>query len=476
MNRILSPLRTLPTSSDPSAARWRRLAGPAATWIGTVAVAAAVGLTAAGHGKIGLGLAAAVLFLGIFAADPILLPVIALPGSILIQRIGGSSNFSAADLLAFLGGLVALLHVRWRDATYLRQFLYGVVWYQAVLILVVIVNPNRYDIIEWFHRFSYLAATVLCGWVVATHGRIRASIRLFLLGASLLALVAVEHSVTGHFHPAQWSEYQKNSIGAVMWVAIVVAQVNPSWTGIGRWEARINKYICLLGLLASQSRQAGIILVLALGIAFMLNPDLRRRSKLIVLGAVPVVLLLYYSFTVNARNNPRFNSVSIREGQFTLALHVWHLSPLFGEGMRFYNLPQFLYVTAPPNVVVDNLSETGIVGSLAFVFLIWVTVRTMTRLPYALGTLGLVILVGHYVDGLFDIFWIGAMYGAPFIICGFSLGLADQDLLRRRTETASGGGDAPVVGGGGASPRAPAGADRPSSRRVPSLTRFLPAG
>lgn len=475
MSRILSPLRSLPASVDPRSAGWRRLAGPAATWLGTVAVAAAVGLTAGGHGKIGLGLAAVVLVLGIFAADPILLPVIALPGSILIQRIGGSSNFSAADLLAFVGGVVSLLHVRWRDATFLRKFLFGVVWYQALLILVVIVNPNRYDIIEWFHRFSYLGATVLCGWVVATSGRIRQSVRLFLIGASILAVVAIEHSVTGHFHPAQWSEYQKNSIGAVMWVAIVIAQVNPSWTGIGRWEARINKYVCLLGLLASQSRQAAIIVVLALGIAFMLNPDLRRRSKLIALGAVPVVLLLYYSFSVNARNNPRFNSVSIREGQFSLAIHVWHLSPLFGEGMRFYDLPQWVYVTAPPNVVIDNLAETGIIGSLAFVFLVGVTVWTMIRLPYALGTLGLVVLVGHYVDGLFDIFWIGAMYGAPYIICGFSLGLSDQDLARRRTEAAATGADVPAVAAGGAAPRAPVRSSRAQSDRAPSITRFLPA-
>jgi type IV secretory pathway TrbL component len=99
--------------------------------------------------------------------------------------------------------------------------------------------------------------------------------------------------------------------------------------------------------------------------------------------------------------------------------------------MRFYNLPQWVSVTAPPNVVIDNLASTGIIGSLAFVFLVWVTVRTMYRLPYALGTLGLVVLIGHYVDGLFDIFWIGGPTVAPYIICGVSLGLADIDRMAR---------------------------------------------
>ena len=100
--------------------------------------------------------------------------------------------------------------------------------------------------------------------------------------------------------------------------------------------------------------------------------------------------------------------------------------------MRFYDLPQWLYVTAPPNVLIDNLASTGIVGSVAFFFLVWVTVKTMIRLPYALGTLGLGILIGHYVDGLFDIFWIGGPSGAPYIICGISLGMADRDRQERR--------------------------------------------
>ncbi len=409
--------------------RWKRPAGWVAAWVATVVVAGGIGAAAAaGYRKVGLALAALVLVFGVFVADPLLVVVLTLPGAALVQRLGGAStNLSLSDLLVFVGGVVCLFHVTWSQAPFLRRFLRGVFWYQGILILVVIAHPNRYDIVEWFHRFSYLAASVLCGWVIATSGRTRQSFRLFLGAASILAVIAMLVTVALHFHPAQWGEYQKNSIGAIMWVAIVVAQINPPWAHVSRRGARVAKYLCLGGLLASQSRQAGILLVLALGVAFMLNPELRRRSKLIALGAVPVVLLLYYSFSINAKNNPKFNSVSIRVNQLQAALHVWHLSPLFGEGLRFYDLPQFIYVTAPPNVVIDNLAETGIIGSLAFVFLVCVTVRTMSRLPYAFGTLGLVVLIGHYVDGLFDIFWIGGPTVAPYIICGVSLGMADMD-------------------------------------------------
>jgi hypothetical protein len=272
---------------------------------------------------------------------------------------------------------------------------------------------------------------VLVGWTIAAFGRSRQAFRLFLWASSIVALIAIERALATHFLPAQWGAYQKNSIGAVLWVAIVVAQVNPPWAGLGRLESRVAKYVCFAGLLASQSRQAVVALILAVSLATFLNPDVRRRSKLVLLGCLPLVAGLYYSFTVAARNNPKFNSVSIRVDQISAAFHVWHLSPMLGEGMRFYNLPQYIAVTAPPNVLIDNLASTGIVGSLAFLYLVFVTMRTMGRLPRAFGTLGLVILFGHYVDGLFDIFWIGANMIPPMVIVGMSLGMADADLRDR---------------------------------------------
>ena len=452
-------------------------------WLSTVVVAAAIGIAVAGNRKVGLAAAGFVLVFGIFIADPLLLVVIALPGSLLIQRVGGSStNLSAADLLVFVAAIVSLFHVRWKEAPYLRQFLKGIVWFQAALILVVIAHPFRDNIVEWFHRWSYVAGSVIVGWVIATNGRTRQAFRLFLAGSSIIAILAMEHAVTSHFQPAQWGVYQKNGIGTIMWIAIVVAQINPSWTGIGRTEARINKYLCIGGLLASQSRQSVILLILAIALAAFLNPELRGKSKLLMLASVPMGVVLYFSFVINARVNPRFNSVATRVDQISAAVHVWHLSPILGEGLRFYYLPQFLAVTAPPNVFIDNLASSGIVGSLAFVFMVCVTVRTMFRLPYALGTLGLVILVFHYVDGLFDIFWIGASSIGPFIIAGISLGMADMDKVARRagesgTADARAAPAAPGRAGSSAeSSPAPTGVPTPDAGWMSAMTTGLAAG
>jgi hypothetical protein len=90
--------------------------------------------------------------------------------------------------------------------------------------------------------------------------------------------------------------------------------------------------------------------------------------------------------------------------------------------------------------------------------MVFVTMRTMFRLPYAYGTLGLVVLGGHYVDGLFDIFWIGASSIGPLIIAGLSLGIAD---LHR---VPAGGPRAPLVLGDLPPPGRPTAAG-PSHRR-----------
>ena len=398
----------------------------AGAWTVVVLVAVAVGVAANGSERLALAVGGSLLVFGLYVADPVLLAVLVLPGSLLLQRVGGSStNLSVADLMVFIGGVVCLFHVRWSEAVFLRQFFRGIVWYQAVLIIVVVANPNRYDIVEWCHRLSYLAASVLVGWVVATNNRTSQAIRLFLWGSSILAVVAMEHAVSTHFLPAQWGVYQKNSIGAVLWVAVLVAQLRPQWVGLGKGEARICELLCIGGLLASQSRQAAISLILAIAVATLLNPEVRRQSKFMLLGCVPLIVALYYSFSLAARNNPKFNSVSIRLGQFSDAIHVWRQSPVLGEGMHFFSLPQYVAVTTPPNVLIDNLASTGIVGSLAFFYLVFTTMRTMARLPRAVGTLGLVVLLGHYVDGLFDIFWIGASMIPPFVIAGMSLGMAD---------------------------------------------------
>jgi len=438
--------------------------GPVAAWVAVVGAAGLVGLLLAVSPAAGVVAAAMVLAFAVFVVDPVLFAVIVLPGALLIQRVGGSStNLSAADVLCLVGGVVSLFHVRWSEARHLKRFLLGIVWFQAALVLVVIAHPFRGDVVEWFHRWSYLALATIVGWVVASSGRARQTFRLYLWGSVLLGLLAVEKAVALHFQPAQWGLYQKNAIGAAMWVAIVIAQVNPPWARIGRMEALIVKVVCLAGLLASQSRQSAILLALAVATVMLLDPETRRRATLAVAVGIPLVGLVYYSFVTAAHNNPKFNSVAIRYGQIDAALHVWHLSPILGMGMRFYYLPQYVAVTAPPNSIIDNLASTGIVGSVAFVVLVGVTLVVLWRLPRIYGTLGFAILLAHYVDGLFDTFWIGSLCIPAMVVAGISLGMADADPDLRWAPTGRPRDLATGAGRGGrarGAPRAAAGGPR----------------
>ena len=392
------------------------------------ALALATGVALAGSPVAGLGIGVVTLAVGLYLVDPFIFVVIVFPGAIILERIGGSSgNLSVADFLAFIGCMVSLFYVRWRDATNLRRFLVGIVWYQLVLVIVVLAHPFSANIIEWFHRFSDLAGSVLVGWVAAYYGRARLSVLIYFWAALVLSWAAVERTLTTGLQPAQWGTYQKNGIGAVLSVAMVLAVVNPDWLQLSKRQVRIFRWSFALGLIASQSRQSVIIVFVMLGLVATLDPAARKWLKYMFLALIPAAGVLYYSFATAAKTNPQFNSVSTRVDQINAAMHVWHLSPVIGMGLHYNRLPQFSFISDAPNVVVDNLSSTGLVGSVGYVLLMVVTLWALYRLPRKYGALGFALLAGRYVDGLFDIFWVGASLIPTFVLSGMMLGFSDRD-------------------------------------------------
>ncbi len=401
-----------------------------AFWVAAAVVLGASGVTAVVSHKYGIALGLLVLLAGILVADPVLIAVAAFPGAFLLLRVGGSgTNLSVSDLIVFVAALASVTQVDWSRAKGLRAFLTTFLVYEAVLIVVVATHPNRYDIVEWFHRMSDVAGSVVIGWVVAASGRLNVAIRLYLAAASTVAVIAIFTAVRLGFAPAQWGVYQKNAVGAMMWVAIVVTQLNPRWLGLSTRWARIPEVLCFFGLLASQSRQAMIVLIGALVLATLVRSDVHRRSKLIFVFVLPLAVLAYVTFKTQFAVNPKFNSVAIRVDQLSIALDVWHKNPWLGQGMRFYNLPAFVGVPVPPNVIIGGLASTGIVGVIALLVFFGTSLGVVFRLPRAYGVLALSILAGHYVEGLFDIFWIGAYAAIPFLVVGMCLGAADTDLL-----------------------------------------------
>ena len=383
-------------------------------WLATVVVAGVVGYLTVAHRKIGLALAALVLVFGVLVADPLLVVVMALPGVLLVQRLGGAAPTSVrADVLVFLGGWLPVPRSMgsgtqspavspWRalvpgDSGPGGDRTPQPVQHRRVVSPVLL--PGRQRIVWLGHRHlraNPAGVPPVPRWVLRA-GRDRHGVR---------------HRASTSNRPSGASTRRTASAPSCGWPSWSPRSTRPGPASAGSWPGS-TKYLCVAGLLASQSRQSGSCWSSRWAWPFLLNPDSEAPIEAHHARRGTSRALLYSASPLSARNNPKFNSVSIRFGQIGAAIHVWHLSPIFGEGMRFYNLPQWVSVTAPPNVVIDNLASTGHhrLAGLRFPGLrdgadhVSIAVRPRNARPG--------VLVGHYVDGLFDIFWIGGPRSRP---------------------------------------------------------------
>ena len=412
----------------------------------TSAVALA-GVTALGiltvlHRSYGLAAGALVALAGIIYADPLLVPVAAFPATLLIQRAGGGAGAGLAlcDLAVVAAAAVAITKIRWDAAPTLRRALVPVAVFEAVMLLTVMANPNKHDALEWAHRIEMLGGTLLVGWVVAASGRAKQAISALLVASMVLALLTLEHALTLHFKPAQFGLYQKNFIGATMWMAFVLAHLNPSWIAVPRRLARATKYLCGLALLASQSKQGIIALIVVLVYTTARHPSIRRRSKLLLAAIVPLALGGYFIITREVSNLKvnRFNSIGVRvDVSFPADFRVWATSPIFGHGMRWFYLPQFsgsqygFQYIQPPNIFVETLVAGGILGIIALVLLLGGSTRVLLSMPAAISTIALVLVLGRVVEAMFDIYWTSGGFLLPWLVAGLAVGTWDSAVAGR---------------------------------------------
>ena len=77
------------------------------------------------------------------------------------------------------------------------------------------------------------------------------------------------------------------------------------------------------------------------------------------------------------------------------------------------------------------LATGGMVGLAGFLVLVVGTLWMLWRLPSALGSLELAVMVAHVVEGQFDIFWVTATGSVPWIIMGMTFALARQSDARK---------------------------------------------
>jgi len=359
--------------------------------------------------------------------DPLLVALLAIPGVLLVQRVGGASlSISVCDVLTVAGTLAALPLLR-ADMRVTRRLLWIDVMFQAVLLLVVVAHPNQKSIFEWWHRFFLVGGCITIGAVLGRARRANAAVVAFLVLTSALAVASVATSLAHGFAPAYPFQYQKNTVGAMTGSAVLLCVLRPTWLRLTRGQFVSITVVCAAGLLASQSRGAMLALAAAVFVAAVRQGRLSRRSIVAVLVVAPLLIFAVVSLQHEASSHAQFNSLTYRVDYSALAFREWHLSPVFGQGLRFFKQPGALLNTDAHDVIATTLAEGGIVGLVALALLIGGSMMALWRLPAQAASIGLAFLVGRFVHGLFDIYWVAGPTTLPWLIVGIVCGSADAD-------------------------------------------------
>jgi hypothetical protein len=407
--------------------QWPGLSRGVFVVLGSICIGAGLpilGFLGGTHSTDVLAVSGFILLLGVIVTDVRLFPLLSIPLTLVVRRVGSGSGLSTSDFVLFLGTLCALPLVRLRHAPELRRLLWILCFYQATTVLTLIYNPYKANFIEWVHEAMLVGGSLIVGWVVAESGRTKIAVSLYLFGACIIAVWAFIYSASHHFHAASlpWG-MDKNYIGDMLAFAVVLAYARPAWIGwrSPRWT-RAAILICLLGILGSEAKQA--MISCAAGIAFMVirDRDLRRRSKLILVALIPLLIIAYETVSHEVVSSNRYNSVYQRLSWFGDSIEIWHYSPLVGVGLRWFYTDRFPITFQPPNGVLEMLTSAGVIGLMGFVVLLVGSLVVLRTLPRHVGTIALAVLIVRFIQGELDLFWVGAQGSLPWMIAGLALG------------------------------------------------------
>jgi hypothetical protein len=269
-----------------------------------------------------------------------------------------------------------------------------------------------------------------------TYRRERGAVGLYLAASTGVAIWTVVVWAVHGFKPIAGLTWglQKNTLGDLLVVGALAGEFFTFWSS-GRSKYRtIAKYICVLGVLATGSRQAMIGLVVAGVIGIIRERRLSRLSGAKRISAAMVGFLVAVGITAYAslsrevanQNTSHITSLTIRTASYSNTLDIWRSSQIFGVGERYWYTARFPGTLQPPNAEIGLLATGGIVALIGFLLLVFGTARWLWRVPVAAGgTLVFAVFLAHIVEGQFDIFWVTGTGTVPWIFVG--MGLAQLD-------------------------------------------------
>ncbi|GAA2493435.1 O-antigen ligase family protein [Terrabacter carboxydivorans] len=417
-----------------------RLRGPGRTellaqavlLLGGVLLVAVVGRLAVTTPQAAVIIAVAVLAAGLTAVQPGLIPLAVLPVLLVVLRVGGGGvDLSLSDFALAAAALPALLLAKRPFSSGLRAVLWASAIYQFATLITVVNNPYTANAVEWAHAWMMVSGSLVVGWAVGANGHARTGIRLLVGTMAVLAVITivegVVHFAHGDFAPVYPSfpyGMHKNFAGTVCATGAVMVYARPAWVGINRRWTFVLTSLLLAAVLFTQSRQALIGLVAAVVVLVLRSDSDRKRSRIVLLLIAPVGLFVTNLVQDQVQSGNQFNSVFQRLTWFQDSMTVWSADPWFGVGLRWWYTDRFPFQFQPPNAEIEVLTSAGVVGLVAFVMLMVVTLRVAWKLDPAYGSLALAVLVSRLVQGQFDLFWAAVQGSVPFVVLGICLGAA----------------------------------------------------
>ena len=151
-----------------------------------VALLLAVGGLVPSYPIVALGIAAAVLLLGLTMADPTIIPLLSIPLLLVVVRVGaGGADLSLSDVVLFVAFWPAVVLGERPYSPPMRALLWLTVVYQAATLFTVVANPYTANLIEWFHAWFLTGGALIVGWALGRAGRGGPALSLFVLATGV---------------------------------------------------------------------------------------------------------------------------------------------------------------------------------------------------------------------------------------------------------------------------------------------------
>ena len=376
------------------------------------ALAGLVGFLQITHSRLVMLGTAGVALVGLVAASPAVLPVLAVPATwVPNQRVAGllsvgDAVLAAAAVLVLLDTTRAPLSRTGRNLVAVLGLLL------ATDAIAVLAHPTRQGGQEIVHRLILVGGGILVGAWLTERGKLPVALRLLVTVSLPFALVAIaDRLVTGQ--AAYPFGYHKNFAGPGFATAAILLLVVPaafplsarSWLRWGSFG------ILIAGLLATSSR--GAILGFALAVTvWLLRPGTGHRRVNPIIGVSLVLGLGYVGVSsvqsqLNDQATGRVTIDSITSRRMTEAAtrDLFRTSPLTGVGLRFFTTADFPNTPAPNNMFDEALAEAGVIGAAGLALFVGGGVVLTYRIRTPIGQAANMVLVATFFHGQVDYFW-----------------------------------------------------------------------